>query len=107
MPVIGVIGGGQLARMMIPAAVALGSSMHKALEWLHKARKNGRGPALADFLKVFEADWTGQKVGVKLKWNEDEPEDKLLLKAKELLGQYYCLPRSRSGTPRCISRCRS
>ena len=73
------------------AAAALGSSIHKALEWLHKERKQGRNPALADLLRTFEADWYGQTVGLELRWDE-EPEEKLLLKAKELLSQYHCLP---------------
>ncbi|MFQ5801406.1 MAG: PD-(D/E)XK nuclease family protein [Candidatus Methylomirabilales bacterium] len=74
------------------AAVALGRAMHAALEWINKARKAGRNPPLSNLLKLFEADWNAQCVGLEIRFNNDEPAEKLLLKGKELLSQYYHLP---------------
>lgn len=76
----------RLPRLAKSTNLALGSAVHAALEWLHKERKRGRKPALEEILRVFEADWRAQE-GIAL--DGEEPEDKLLLKGKELLSLYY------------------
>ena len=82
----------RLPKLYRAAAAALGSAVHKALEWLHKERKAGRNPPLASLLKLFEADWNAQCQGMEIRFNDDDSAEKLLLKAKELLSQYYHLP---------------
>ena len=50
----------RLPRLVQSASLVFGSAMHKALEWLHKERRNGRTPPLDEVLRVFEADWHAQ-----------------------------------------------
>lgn len=82
----------RLPKLYRSAAVALGKAVHAALEWLHKERKAGRHPPLADLLRLVEADWNAQRTETELRFNQDDSAEKLLLKAKELLSQYYHLP---------------
>lgn len=82
----------RLPKLYRAAGMALGKAMHAALEWLHKERKAGRNPPLAGLLKLFEADWNAQSTGLEIRLDGDNPAEKLLLKAKELLSQYYHLP---------------
>ena len=52
----------RLPRLSKPSPLAFGSSVHAALEWLHKERKAGRQPTLDQLLRVFEADWYAQNL---------------------------------------------
>ena len=81
----------RLPKLYRAAAAALGRAVHAALEWLHKERKRGRHPSLSDLLKLFEADWNAQCSAIDIRFG-DEPAEKLLLKGKELLSQYYHSP---------------
>lgn len=81
----------RLPRLIRSAPLALGSSMHAALEWLHKERKAGRQPTLDQLLRVFDADWHAQL----LEQDEaalEEPVDLITMKGKELLALYFHLP---------------
>src|SRR5688572_18325728 len=50
----------RLPRPTISANQAFGTTLHAALNWLHKERKLGHHPPLADLIQVFEADWYAQ-----------------------------------------------
>jgi putative RecB family exonuclease len=82
----------RLPRLVQSAGLVFGSAMHKALEWLHKERRNGRNPPLDEVLRVFDADWHAQLLGAEVIFPEDDGKEKLVHKGKELLSQYYLLP---------------
>ena len=84
----------RLPRLTISGNQAFGTALHSALNWLHKERKAGRNPPLAEVLQVFEGDWYAQTQteGRQHVIFDDADPDLLALKGKELLTQYYCLP---------------
>jgi putative RecB family exonuclease len=82
----------RLPRLFSSAALTFGSAVHKALEWLHKHRKAGREPTLEQLLKIFEADWNALCLDQEIRFNGDDTAEKLILRGKELLSQYYHLP---------------
>jgi len=82
----------QLPRLVRPAGLVFGSTVHRALEWLNKARKAGGQPLLEDLLRVFEADWHAQGLDEEIRFPEDTSADQLLVKGKELLSAYYHAP---------------
>ena len=85
----------RLPKLYRAAGMVFGSAIHKALEWLHKERKAGRNPPLDQLLRTFEADWHAQCLDEDIRFaNGDDPE-KLILKGKELLSEYYRMPASR------------
>src|SRR5206468_4537185 len=81
----------RLPRLSKPLPLAFGSSVHAALEWLHKERKAGRQPALDQLLRVFEADWYAQNLD-QVDIGDNESQDTILLKGKELLALYFHAP---------------
>ncbi len=83
----------RLPRLTITANQAFGTAIHAAIEWLHKARKAGREPLLGEVLRVFEGDWYAQvATGAPVHFEDDDAAALLLIKGKELLGQFYALP---------------
>jgi putative RecB family exonuclease len=82
----------RLPRLTVSQNQAFGTTIHAALNWLHKEKKHGRVPPLAEVIQVFEADWYAQ---TETEGNLDvffqDPADRSLLlhKGKELLTQYY------------------
>jgi RecB family exonuclease len=82
----------QLPRLVQSANMVFGSAIHKALEWLHKERRNGRNPPLDEVLRVFEGDWHAQLLGGEVVFPDDDGRDKFIHKGKELVAQYYHLP---------------
>jgi putative RecB family exonuclease len=78
-----------LPRLVRPAGLVFGSAVHKALEWLNKARREEEQPPLEALLRVFEADWHAQCLDGEVRFNEDTSADQLLVKGKELLSAYY------------------
>lgn len=81
----------RLPRLTRAAPLALGSSVHAAVEWLHKERKAARQPTLDQLLRVFEADWHAQLLGPETLSTDEEP-DRLAFKGKELLALYFQTP---------------
>lgn len=77
----------RLPRLTKPSNLAFGSAMHAALQWLHRELKKGRRPPLDEVYRVFEGDWYAQRDSVT--FDENDPEEKLLVKGKELLALYY------------------
>jgi putative RecB family exonuclease len=85
----------RLPRFTLSANQAFGTAIHAALNWLHKERKKGRTPALAEMLQVFDADWYAQtqtEGNLKVQFDDDGDASLLAYKGKELLMQYYHLP---------------
>jgi putative RecB family exonuclease len=82
----------RLPRLVQSAGLVFGSAMHKALEWLHKERRDGRNPPLPEVLRVFDADWHAQLLDAEVIFPDDDSKEKLVHKGKELLSQYYHLP---------------
>jgi CRISPR/Cas system-associated exonuclease Cas4 (RecB family) len=87
----------RLPRLTLSENQAFGTSMHAALNWLHKERRAGRTPPLAEVLRVFEADWYAQTKaeGAKVQFEDDGDAAALGYKGRELLTQYYVLPAGR------------
>lgn len=52
----------RIPRPWRPAALAFGTSIHAAVEWIQRERLAGRTPALEGCLTIFEADWYAQTV---------------------------------------------
>ena len=57
------------------AAMAFGSAMHGAIEWYWRERIQGRVPSLADAQRMFRVEWTAQKAGGDLAFDEKNPDD--------------------------------
>lgn len=85
----------RLPRLTLSANQAFGTAIHAALNWLHKERKQGRTPPLAEVLQVFAADWYAQtevEGGQAVRFDDAGDRGTLAHKGKELLTQYYHLP---------------
>lgn len=82
----------RLPRLTVSANQVVGIAVHAALNWLHKERKHGREAPLAEVLRVFEGDWYAQVSSGNVEFDDEDAADKLLLKGKELLTQFYHLP---------------
>lgn len=85
----------RLPRLSTSANQAFGTTVHAALNWLHKERKRGRTPPLAEVLQVFEADWYAQtqvEGGQEIRCEDRTDLELLGRQGKELLTQYYYLP---------------
>jgi putative RecB family exonuclease len=88
----------RLPRLSMSSSQAFGTSVHAALNWLHKARQGGGSPALVDVLRVFEADWYAQTQVLgsqEIRFEDPGDVPGLLHKGRELLSQYYHLPSGR------------
>jgi putative RecB family exonuclease len=73
------------------AAMAFGSSVHAAVEWFHRARIEGRTPAIAEVVAIFDADWYAQNVEP-LVYSERESREALAEKAHAMLSLYVESP---------------
>src|SRR5712692_1376157 len=82
----------RLPRLATSANQAIGIAIHAALNWLHKERKRGRQVPLAEVLGVFEADWYAQISSGRIRFEDADASDRLVIKGKELLTQFYHRP---------------
>jgi putative RecB family exonuclease len=84
----------RLPRLTLSENQAFGTAIHAALNWLHKARKRGHNPPLAEVLQVFDGDWYAQTQaeGTRVTFGDDGDASALGYKGRELLSQYYHLP---------------
>jgi len=82
----------RLPRLDTSENQAIGIAIHAALNWLHKERKRGRLVPLAEILRVFEADWYAQLSSGRVRFENEDAPDRLALKGKELLTQFYHQP---------------
>jgi putative RecB family exonuclease len=70
------------------AALAFGSSVHAAIEWLHRERLAGRIPSAEDVIAIFEADWYAANLGPVV-FSDRESKEILPEKGRELLSLYF------------------
>lgn len=82
----------RLPRLATSSNQAVGTSIHAALNWLHKERKRGREVPLAEVLGVFEGDWYAQVSSGRVRFEDEDAPDRLVIKGKELLTQFYHRP---------------
>lgn len=78
-----------IPKLFKPSGLALGSAIHSALSWFHKAKMNGRKVSLEKFYKIFDTDWYSQNVDTDIRYKNGEEEMKLVVVAKELLALYF------------------
>lgn len=69
------------------AGMAFGSSIHAAVEWFQRERVVGRTPALADVVKIFDADWYAANLEP-LVFSDRESRDGLAEKGRAMLQLY-------------------
>jgi hypothetical protein len=78
------------------SGLVFGSAFHATLSWYFKEILNGNGNGkvipLEKVYRILEADWFAQKIDQEIHYKEGETEMKLLVTAKELLGQYVSQP---------------
>jgi putative RecB family exonuclease len=79
----------ELPKPFKASALAFGGSVHSALEWLHKEKLKGVEVSFERFVRIFEADWYGQKIDTDLHFKNGDSWDSLRLKGKEILGLYF------------------
>ena len=84
------------------AAMAFGSSIHAAVEWLQRERLAGRTPEMGAVLQVFEADWYAQNLEP-LVFSERESKDGLAEKGRAML-QLYLDSLEGAGVPVAIEQ---
>lgn len=82
----------RLPRLATSENQAIGIAIHAALNWLHKERKRGREVPLAEVLGVFEGDWYAQVSSGRVRFEDEDAPDRLVIKGKELLTQFYHRP---------------
>lgn len=75
-----------------PAALAFGSALHSALEWLHKERMKGKAAPIETLHRIFDADWHFQKSEAAIRFKDDEQEMGLAVLGKEMLSLYLREP---------------
>lgn len=78
----------QLPKPFKPAGLALGSSIHAAVEWLHRRWKQGDEVTLKSVWDIFEADWYAQSLDEIRYKNGDTSEESVEL-GKSLLSVYF------------------
>lgn len=71
-----------------PAALAFGSALHSALDWLHKERMKGRKASLEMVHRIFDSDWFTQKLDTEIRFKDTEQEMGLSVMGKEFLTLY-------------------
>jgi putative RecB family exonuclease len=74
------------------SGLVFGSAFHSTLSWFFKEKMNGNGISLERVYRILEADWYAQKVDQDIRYKDGDSEMKLVVLAKELLGQYISLP---------------
>lgn len=70
-----------------PAGLAFGGTIHSALEWLHRQRKEGHEFSLEGLLRVFNADWYAQNLSA-VKFHSSDTRESLAQLGAKLLALY-------------------
>ena len=78
-----------------PAALAFGSALHSALEWLHKERIKGNGASLDMLYRIFDSDWYTQKLDTEIRFKTGEQDMELAVQGKEMLALYMREPQKK------------
>ena len=82
----------ELPKPFKSSGLAFGTSIHSALEWLHKERLKGNPVSFEKLTKILEADWYSQKADAQIEYKNGESWEMLLLKGKEILNLYLSEP---------------
>lgn len=82
----------ELPKPFKPSGLAFGSTIHSALDWLHKQRMKGNNVSIDKLYRIFGADWYAQKIGTDIHYKNGETENDLLIMAKEMLSLYFVRP---------------
>jgi putative RecB family exonuclease len=82
----------ELPKPFKSSGLAFGTSIHSALEWLHKQQLQGNPVSIEKLYKIMEADWYSQKVDTRIEYKNGETWENLFLKAKEILNLYLHEP---------------
>ena len=78
-----------------PSALAFGSALHSALDWLHKQRMNGKQVSTDMVYRIFDADWYTQKIDANIRFKGEEQEMELAVLGKEFLALYLKEPQKK------------
>ncbi|MCI0563078.1 MAG: PD-(D/E)XK nuclease family protein [Nitrososphaera sp.] len=78
----------RLPKPFKPAALALGSALHAAVEWLHRKWSAGNGVTLEMVWQIFEADWYAQALD-EISYKDGETGLQVLNLGKKLLSVYF------------------
>ncbi len=70
------------------SALAFGSALHSALQWVHERSMQGKEVSLEMLYCIFDADWYSQKVGQTIRFKDGEQEMVLENLGKEFLTMY-------------------
>lgn len=70
-----------------PAALAFGSAIHSALEWIHKQILQGKTMDEAKAIDIFEADWYAMAID-EIRYKNGETEKVLLEKGRNMIAVY-------------------
>ena len=79
----------KLPKPFKPSALAFGSAIHSAIDWLHKEKKKRKEIMLGEFLKIFTADWAAQIADTDIHYKEGETIEVLKDKAETMLTHYF------------------
>lgn len=82
----------ELPKPFKPSGLAFGGAIHAAIEWYHKANRQGVKPPLEKVQKIFQADWYAQRTDSEIRYKDKETEEQLITKGNELLSLYYSVP---------------
>ncbi|KAA3662806.1 MAG: PD-(D/E)XK nuclease family protein [Calditrichaeota bacterium] len=77
----------ELQPAFTPSALAFGSSIHSAIEWMHKQLMTGNGKDIKNALAIFDADWYASCQG-DIQFKKKESEKSLFQKGLKML-EYY------------------
>lgn len=78
-----------LAWKSTPSAVAFGSSIHNAVEYLHRYSMDGSSVTLDEVTRAFNLDWAANIEQNKIRWRRAEEPAELLTKGQQLMELYY------------------
>ena len=85
----------ELPRRFKSSGLAFGSAIHSTLSWYHKQMMNGNGITVDRLHKIFDADWYSLKSENEIRYKSGEEEMKLIVLGKEMLAQYFELPKGK------------
>ena len=85
----------EIPRRFKSSGLAFGSAIHSALSWYHKQMMNGNGVTIDRLHTIFDADWYSLKTETEIRFKEGEEEMKLVVLGKEMLAQYFDLPKEK------------
>lgn len=79
----------RLPKTFRPSALALGSAIHAAVEWLNRERIDRKDPTLEELFQVFDSQWETETQKLEIRFKEGETYEEFKQKAREMLRLYY------------------